>query len=188
MANNVFIDDALDADLVLSKCQDFKEEVTIIERELWKTRDILVLSPKCHPEVAGCGVEYCIGYSKMRFRREFNDTLTQNLYSNVMKCLSNKCLSLEHVWKYARRARDYIHVYMQVQAKGGQLGRETKVNGETVIDMYVTSGWTHEILEDMRKKCSTHRNIFELERKYLENEHADSVPKVPSTKRNAIKF
>ena len=37
----------------------------------------------------------------------------------------------------------------------------------------------HEILEDMRKKCSTHRNIFELERKYLENEHADSVPKVP---------
>jgi len=41
----------------------------------------LILTPKCHPEIAGRGVEYDWGYSKMRFRSDFNDTIAANLCS-----------------------------------------------------------------------------------------------------------
>lgn len=54
-----------------------------------------MLSPKCHPEVAGVGVDYNIGYSKLRFRRKFNDTVAEHLLDNVLKCLDNKkCTSV----------------------------------------------------------------------------------------------
>ena len=62
-----------------------------------------MLSPKCHPEVAGVGVEYNIGYSKLRFRREFNDTVAEHLLDNVLKSLDCvNVLTLEKVWRFAR--------------------------------------------------------------------------------------
>ena len=47
----------------------------------------LILTPKGHPEIAGRGVEYCWGYAKLRFRRDFNDAIAKNLKANVLKSL-----------------------------------------------------------------------------------------------------
>jgi len=38
----------------------------------------LILIPKCHPEIAGRGIEYCWSYSKLRFRRDFNDAIAKH--------------------------------------------------------------------------------------------------------------
>jgi len=45
---------------------------------------ILILTPKYHPEIAGRGVEYAGGYSKLRFRQYFNDAVARNLNLNVL--------------------------------------------------------------------------------------------------------
>jgi len=44
---------------------------------------LLILIPKCHPEIASRSVEYAWGYSKLRFRQEFNDAVAKNLFTNV---------------------------------------------------------------------------------------------------------
>ena len=193
LATNQIIDDTLDAHKILQSCPDFRNEVTLIEEDARKTRSLIVHSPICHPELAGQGVEYCIGLSKMRFRREFNDTVNKNLKNNVMRSLSREVITDENVWRYARRTRDYMHVYMRLAKQGGQLGKEVVINGQTVVDMY-SSNVTHQDLEDMRNHCKTHRNISELERKYLEYDYLSSSSSSSSSsaekqaKRNSIKI
>ena len=81
--------------------------------------DLVLLSPKCHPEIAGVGIEYCIGFSKQRFRRVHNDTVNANLLDNVRKSLdTHNELTFEHVWRFARRSRDYLHVYRNILSSG----------------------------------------------------------------------
>jgi len=48
---------------------------------------LLILTPKCHPEIADRGVEYAWGYLKLRFRQDFNDAVARNLKANVLKSL-----------------------------------------------------------------------------------------------------
>ena len=105
--------------------------------------------------------------------------------------MSREVITDENVWRYARRTRDYMHVYMRLAKQGGQLGKEVVINGQTVVDMY-SSNVTHQDLEDMRNHCKTHRNISELERKYLEYDYLSSSSSSSSAekqaKRNSIKI
>ena len=62
------------------------------------------MSPKCHPEVAGHGVEYCWGVSKLRFRRD-NDGQSRTFFLRVRNALAS--VTLRMVFKFERRARSY---------------------------------------------------------------------------------
>ena len=53
------------------------------------------LTPKCHPEIAGRGVGYAWGYSKMRYRKHFNDGKSAHLKENVSKGLSPDVLTIK---------------------------------------------------------------------------------------------
>ena len=68
------------------------------------------MSPKGHPEVAGKGVEYCWGYSKMYFRKH-NDCVYKNLRTNVEAAITQEVLPLERVRRFARKAREYRNAY-----------------------------------------------------------------------------
>ena len=57
----------------LRKCSDFKNEQTQMMCILNLLGVLLILIPKYHPEIAGCGVEYTWGYSKLRFCQDYND-------------------------------------------------------------------------------------------------------------------
>jgi hypothetical protein len=61
-------------------------------------------------------------------------------------CKDQAVLPLVRVWRYQRRARDYHRVYLDLHDKTT----------------------THSMLEDMRKTYSTHRNIGEIERAFIE--------------------
>ena len=66
------------------------------------------MSPKCHPEVAGVGIEYSWGKQKQWFRRE-TDHVGKHLHQNIIA--SMKQCTLERVRKYARKAREYRRAY-----------------------------------------------------------------------------
>ena len=53
---------------VLQAMPDFKTERTALQHVV-ESQGHILLSPKCHPEVAGVGIEYSWGFSKQKFRR-----------------------------------------------------------------------------------------------------------------------
>ena len=68
------------------------------------------MSPKCHPELAGVGVEYSWGKAKMHFRRH-TDHVARHLHANIEAAMAPDVLTLLRVRRYARKARAYRRAY-----------------------------------------------------------------------------
>ena len=137
---------------VLSCLPDFKNERTALQHRVEKRGHILVLSPKFHPEVAGVGIEYSWGMSKLKFRREINDEVAKNLHANILRCFCRKTiLTLARVRRFARRTRDYCRAYLELEKSPG--GAESK-----------------DSIEKMRKACKAHRNIIDMEPGFIDTQ------------------
>lgn len=48
---------------------------------------IILLSPKCHPEVTDVRIEYSWGMPKIKFRREVNQKVPRNLHDNIFQSI-----------------------------------------------------------------------------------------------------
>ena len=107
----VTIDKSTSIVRILKRCHDFKTETTQLKYILDLLGVFMILTPKCHPEIAGRGVEYCWGYAKLRFRRDFNDAIAKNLKLNVKKSLDRDVITIDRVRKFARKTREYKLTY-----------------------------------------------------------------------------
>ena len=75
-------------------------------QELVESRGlILILSPKCHPELTGCGIEYSWGKSEQYLRRAANDTIDTNFPSNIIRTEHGSVKNSE----YYTDASNHIH-------------------------------------------------------------------------------
>ena len=92
---------------ILKRCEDFANETPQLEFIAQKYLGAFIrLTPKCHPEIAGRGIEYAWGYAKLRFRRGINDAVASHLEENVKAALSREVLTINRIRKFARKARD----------------------------------------------------------------------------------
>ena len=94
----------------------------------------------------GCGIEYAWGMSKKWFRRN-NDCVSSTLQSRIEHSLSKDVLPLSRIWRFERRARSYMYMYLDN-----------------------TTCQNYEQIEQAVTKYKTHRNIEEIEREYLAEE------------------
>ena len=150
------IDANLDAPRVLSQCADFLNEKGALQELVESRGHILILSPKCHPELAGCGIEYSWGKSKQYFRRKANDMIAANLHRSIVASIQSDVLPIERIWKFERRSRDYRRMYKDV----------AKDIADGVINQKDIS---YAGLELMQKVYKVHRDIGVIERLYLKS-------------------
>jgi hypothetical protein len=102
---------------ILKRCDDFANETPQLEYIAHKYLGAFIrLTPKCHPEIAGRGIEYAWGYAKLRFRRGINDAVASHLEENVKAALSREVLTINRIRKFARKARDYKLTYSYLVA------------------------------------------------------------------------
>jgi hypothetical protein len=78
----------------------------------------VLLTPKCHAELAGEGVEYVWACAKGAYR---NMSLQQkkgkyNFKASVCYCLSEKVITKVRIRKFARRALQYLTAYHAIDA------------------------------------------------------------------------
>lgn len=100
-------DPSKNCETALGGLPDFQNERTALQHVVESRGHILVLSPKCHPEVAGLGIEYSWGMSKLKFRLEIKDEKPANLSRNIRQSMNTvTVLFLGRVRRFARRTRD----------------------------------------------------------------------------------
>lgn len=145
--------DEMNTEKVLSALPDFKTERTALQHVVESRGHILLLSPKCHPEVAGVGVEYSWGMSKQRFRWKINDGVPKHLHANIVKSMDTKeILTIGRVRRFARRTRDYCQAYREIRL-GSLVVKKSK-----------------EMIEKMREKQKAHRNILDMEPAFIDRQ------------------
>ena len=69
---------------VLGNLPDFSNERTALQHTVESGWHVLVLPPKFHLEVAGVGIEYSWGMSKLMYRWELNDEVPKHLHRNIV--------------------------------------------------------------------------------------------------------
>jgi hypothetical protein len=140
------------ARFVLANCADYLNEPSMVEGLIRERGHLVLISPKCHPELAGSGIEYCWGFAKRFFRK-------QNAVSGATACTSANLIEralaslqevkLAHVLAFSRRTRRYRFAYME----GARVGDGTME--------YVD-------IEKMVKLHKCHRCIDDQECQFLE--------------------
>ena len=99
---------------------------------------LLRLTPKCHPKIASRGIKHAWGYSKLRFRIEFDNDVARNLKENVVQSLSSDALTVDRVRKFSRKAREYKLTYALLfhLADGEELGSTDKDKIEHITILF----------------------------------------------------
>jgi len=108
---------------ILGNCPDFKDELTLLEQLVQDRGHILLSSPKCHPELAGDGVEYGWGQSKRFYRRNNTGTekeMAKMQRERVLKSIDYENLPLLRLMRYSRVAREYKLVYYAEDGGGAE--------------------------------------------------------------------
>ena len=150
--SSVSTDPKQNIEMVLGGLPDFKNERSALQHTVEKRGHILMLSPKFHPEVAGVGIEYSWGMSKLKFRRELNDEIPRHLHQNIVSSMCRETiLTLPRIRRFARRTRDYCRAYLKLENDAA--GAESK-----------------DRIEKMRKTCKAHRNIIDMEPGFIDKQ------------------
>ena len=121
------------------------------------------MTPKCHPEIAGQGIEYAWGYAKIRFYHHFNDCVGANLEKNMQGLLSVKeSLTKDRTDKFVRKAKDYKMTYAYLLEQTNKV----KAEGETIIKV---SSIAQDKIENFIKIFKQHRSALYLYYTFIAN-------------------
>ncbi|CAB9523729.1 unknown protein [Seminavis robusta] len=135
--------------MLLQGCDDFKKEISMLEWVAEQYGWRVIFSPKCHPEIAGVGIEYVWSVSKnclVRIplpQRKGKDRFTKQVLDVCFH--SEKTLTKQTVRGCARKARQFVIAYLLLHA----------VEAATDEGTGGTKPLTGEVsIETMRKKQS----------------------------------
>ena len=144
---------------VLADCADFLGEKTSLMYLGERLGVEVDRSTKCHPELAGEGIEYSWGRAKSVYRRAklADKKGKENFRRLVADCLSSEqvagkgALTPEMIRKFSRRARQYILAYFFIEHK-----------------MNIEEEGLHEInIEGIKKEFKTHRSAIDFDEKFI---------------------
>ena len=150
---------------------DFMEQETVLQFYARQLGVMIDRTPKCHPEVAGEGIEYGWGTSKEWYRRQ---PLSQKKGKDsfivlVKRSLSREVLGITTMRKCAAKARRYILAYHQLAAFDDNGNEKEPMNMkliENVTNQYYKrhrdvhnheSGFINELVDGMSKAGKTEK-------------------------------
>ena len=152
---------------LLSQCSDFLEEETMLQTFVKKLGARCVRSPKYHCEIAGEGIEYSWGNSKMKYRRTpySQKRSTSDFILLVGKCLSREYLHRERVRKNSRRAREYMAAYFILSLEGVEMDKGDNSSDDNVftIGELKPCAVSSARIEKMKQSFRTHRSAFDFD-------------------------
>ena len=149
-------DDTTSINHLMSIQPDFQDQETLLMfygRQLGVTVD---RTPKCHPELAGEGIEYAWGAAKLYYRKQpLKDKRNKLVYEELVKrSLSDQILSLQFMRQCSRRARRYILAYRSLSMRRAD-------TTSTNVDM--------KLIENLVKKHKSHRSAVDFDSSFINN-------------------
>ena len=142
---------------IMGMCPDFLNEEGMLQHIANGLGVKVMLTPKCHAELAGEGIEYLWGRAKGTYRSlSLNQKKGKdNFKASVHYCLSDEVITRDRVRKFSRRARQYLTAYHAYDSK--QLDEQTlhdcAMYGRVAVDKLINNEFkTHRSALDFDYK------------------------------------
>ena len=140
--------------------QDFMNKVTLLQFYGNKLGIIVDRTPKCHPEIAGEGIEYGWAIAKIFYRKsDISKKRSKDKFRNLVRksTCPNNSLTLTAVRACSKKARTYIKLYRAIQS--------IDLEDDIVNQKHGIMEDTVKLYSRMKKKKKTHRNVADLNKK-----------------------
>ena len=164
------IDESTSIDKLMEKQPDFLEQETLLQYYCKKLGVESDRSPKCHPEIAGEGIEFDWGCAKVHYRSQpiARKRTKDNFNSLVDESLGLSVLSISQCRNNARRARLYMLAYKALE---DTYNKDMKIEDKNEYKESVK--YNHTLIEkcvSLFRKRRSHRSARDFDEKYLKNE------------------
>ena len=151
---------------------DFISEETLLQFHGKKLGVTVDCTPKCHPELAGEGIEYAWGCAKNAYRclpicqKHQKDRFQQS----VQSCISQDTLTVMLIRKFSRRARQYIMAYSELENENSKQ-QSTKVSTDVSKVSTSTSSLalTMPRIEKLVKRFKTHCSAVDFDKSFIDS-------------------
>jgi len=147
---------------MMNSLEDFCEEETLLQHHGRLLNVIVDRTPKCHPEIAGEGVEYSWAAAKINYRRlRITEKRTkQKFRDSVNKCTDrDNVLTIRRQRLFSKRARQYMLAYRAIDLKRDE-ERDAAEEGDEMK-------MSHSLLEKVLKAFKTHRCTADIDTKWI---------------------
>lgn len=160
---------------LMAECLDFIEEESLLQKKAREMSDgdisiSVDRTPKCHPELAGEGIEYSWGAAKNHYRRlPMKDKKGKgNFRHSVSGAIAREgVLATDRIRKFSRRAREYIVAYKLLKL---YLDKEAEDGGsdEDEWDEHeLISKISSKKIEDMKSSFKAHRCALDFDAGFI---------------------
>ena len=159
---------------------DFVGEETLLQHRAQELGCTVDCSPKCHPEIAGEGIEFSWACAKGHYRKQpLKRKRSKKGYLQLVEesLDRNKVLTKGMMRGFAKRQRDYMLAYMAIKdlemERFGHNADEV-LNGDvsSSLGKNITPAISETLVERLKqsitKRKLTHRNIDDQERKFIQ--------------------
>jgi hypothetical protein len=157
--------------MMMEQQMDFIEEETLLQyhgRQLGVTID---RTPKCHPEMAGEGIEYNWGCAKGYYRRLPIKRTKNKFRESLKKCISRDIMTTERQRMFSCRARQYMLAYSAIDNNNDAANEPTTAanGGEPAKndDKKTTFALIESISKTYKHTYKTHRSVADLDTGYI---------------------
>ena len=163
-------------DNAIQSLRDFREEKTLLQIRAEEMGVEIVRSPKCHPEIAGEGIEYVWGVSKNEYRR--HPLVEKKGRDNFIK-LVKTCNSRDFITKrVARGCMARARAYMLAYRARYLLSLDTS---EGVAEELEKNPICFDLLDKCVKEFRNHRCAGEFDGSHIRN---DLLPRMAQISTN----
>ena len=151
--------------LLMKQQHDFMTEVTLLQLHAEKLGVMIDRSPKCHPEIAGEGIEYVWSLAKLKYRfmRINAKRSTKGFHDAIATATSTDNLTKIKIRKCSKRARRYMLAYWAFQAVDkDEQQPDANNNAEHITHL------THKVIEKAIKTYKRHRTVDNIDPKWIQ--------------------
>jgi hypothetical protein len=154
---------------LMSLLTDFIEEETLLQYHGRLLGVKVERTPKCHPEIAGEGIEYDWGCGKGVYRRlPISQKKTkQKFRESVKTCLdSNNVLTVERRRLFSKRAREYMLAY-SILDNTDETDSTERDSKEVVVKKEKKPHMTAYLIEKIVKQYKSHRSAADFDAGFI---------------------
>jgi len=142
---------------IMGMCRDFLNEEGMLQHIANRLGVKVMLTPKCHAELAGEGIEYLWGRAKGTYRSlSLNQKKGKDTFkASVQYCLSDEVITRDRVRKFSRQAQQYLIAYHAYDSKqlDEQTLRDCAMYGPVAVDKLINNEFkTHRCALDFDYK------------------------------------